>query len=109
MSHSVRVLCRPETAPGFGLAGVRAVPVATAADGEARLAELGSDPGVGVVLIEERIHDALSAATRRQIDLRPLPMVVPFPGPVWAARPEGPEAYILDLLRRVIGYRVKLR
>lgn len=109
MSHTVRVLCRPEVAAGFALAGLRAVPAATTAEGEARLGELIRDPDMGVVLIEDRLHDALPADTRRQLDRKPLPMVVPFPGPAWGARPEGAEAYILELLRQVIGYRVKLR
>jgi hypothetical protein len=35
-------------------------------------------------------------------------MVVPFPGPTWVAPPEGPEAFIAELLRQAIGYRVRL-
>jgi hypothetical protein len=34
---------------------------------------------------------------------------VPFPGPAWEARGEAAEAYIVELLRQVIGYRVRLR
>jgi vacuolar-type H+-ATPase subunit F/Vma7 len=109
MSHPVRVLCRPEVAAGFGLAGLRAVSAATAAEGEARLRELLRDPDAGVVLVEDGLYEALAADTRRQLGRRPLPMVVPFPGPTWAERAAGPEAYILELLRQVIGYRVKLR
>lgn len=109
MSHTVRVLCGPEVAAGFALAGLQAVTAATAAEGDARLSEVLRAPDVGVVLIEESLHDALPAGTRRQLDRRALPMVVPFPGPAWGDRAAGPEEYILELLRQVIGYRVKLR
>jgi hypothetical protein len=34
-------------------------------------------------------------------------MVVPFPSPSWTAPAEGPEAYIAELLRQAIGYRVR--
>jgi hypothetical protein len=33
---------------------------------------------------------------------------VPFPGPAWGPPREGAEAYIAELLRRAIGYRVRL-
>jgi len=36
-------------------------------------------------------------------------MVVPFPEPSWEAAGAAPEAYIVELLRQVIGYRVRLK
>ena len=109
MRTQVRVLCRPETAAGFALAGMRAVPVTTATAADLRLRELVREPDTGVLLVEERLHDALPMELRRRLARRPLPMVVPFPGPAWAERPEGAEAYVIELLRQVIGYRVRLR
>lgn len=108
MSHRVEVLCRPEVAAGFELAGLRPVEVSDPADGVARLRELLRDPAAGVVLVEESFYDALPEDVRLELGRRPLPMVVPFPGPQWEARPEA-EAYIVELLRQVIGYRVRLR
>jgi hypothetical protein len=35
-------------------------------------------------------------------------MVVPFPAPLWAPPAPGPEAFIAELLRQAIGYRVRL-
>lgn len=109
MSYQVRVLCRPEMAAGFHLAGVRVVEAETVADGVARLRELLAEPQVGVVLMEEALHDRLPEDLRRQLGRRPLPMVVPAPGPVWEERPEAAESYIVELLRQVIGYRVRLK
>lgn len=109
MNAVVRVLCRPEVCSGFGLVGLQAMPAATAADAAGRLRTLVRHPGVGVVLIEQSLHDALSSDLQRSLMRRPLPMVVPFPGPQWVEPREGPEAYIVELLRQVIGYRVKLR
>lgn len=109
MSHAVRVLCRPEVAAGFGLAGLRPLEAADSAQGVARLRDLLADPRVGVVLIEEPLYDALPAEMRRELSRRPLPMVVPFPGPQWGAQRAAAEEYIVELLRQVIGYRVRLR
>jgi len=109
MAYRVSVLGRPEVATGFGLAGLRPTEAATPEQGALRLKSLLGAPDVGVVLIEDGFYDGLGEDLRRQIARRPLPMVVPFPGPAWGALGEGPEAYIIELLRQVIGYRVRLK
>lgn len=108
MSARTRVLCTPEVAPGFRLAGLEPIEAAPGAEGTARLSELRTRPEVGVVLIEERLYDGLPEAELRALEREALPLVVPFPGPVWAP-PSSPEEYVVELLRRAIGYRVKLR
>ncbi|HET9386762.1 MAG TPA: V-type ATP synthase subunit F [Gemmatimonadales bacterium] len=105
----VRVLARPEIAAGFALAGLRPVEAVTDADASERLDELLAAPDIGVVLMEERLYDGLAEDVRRRLGRRALPMVVPFPEPAWVERPPGAEAYIVELLRQVIGYRVRLK
>lgn len=108
MSHRVRVLCRPAVAPGFRLAGVDA---SEARDGEsaaAVLSDLRKDPEVGVVLVQDDLHETLPPELLAAMEREALPIVAPFPGPVPEARPTA-EGYVVDLLRRAIGYRVKLR
>jgi vacuolar-type H+-ATPase subunit F/Vma7 len=109
VSYGVRVLCRPAVAAGFGLAGTRVLEAGTVEEGVAYLRDLLAQPDVGVVLMEAGLHDRLPEDVRRRLDRNPLPMVVPFPGPAWEERPEAAESYIVALLRRVIGYRVRLR
>ena len=109
MSTHLRVLSGPELATGFSLAGISAVPANDAASATLRFRELLDDPTIGVVLLEERFHDLLPDDVRRQLSRRPLPMVVPFPGISWEAAPGAAESYIVELLRQVIGYRVRLR
>lgn len=109
MSYTVRVVCPPEVAAGFALAGLHTSSAGTPAEGNECVRELLSRPDVGVILLDERLHAALSNDTRRELARRPLPIVVPFPGPSWVPRPAGPDSYILELLRQAIGYRVRLR
>lgn len=104
----LRVLCSPEVAPGFALAGLAPVEAATAQEGAARLQTLLDAPGLGVLLVEEPFYAALPEEALRQLGRRPLPMVVPFPGPAWSARLSA-EAYVVEILRQAIGYRVRLR
>jgi len=105
----VRVLCRSQAGGGFALAGLRVVPAAPGSRAEQALRDLARRSEIGVVLIEDALYDGLPPELHRQLARHPLPMVVPFPGPRWVEPTEGPEAYIVELLRQVIGYRVKLR
>lgn len=109
MNAEIRVISRPDVAAGFLLAGAPVVEVPTTAAAADALRALLEQPSVGVVLLEEGFHDGLPDELRRRLAKRPLPMVVPFPGPVWEERPEAAESYIVELLRQVIGYRVRLR
>lgn len=109
MTHSVRIVCRPEIGVGFGLAGLPRIEVADAGEAAGRILELMDSPGVGVVLVQEEFYAALPEEMKRDLGRRPLPMVVPFPGPAWAGGPEAAEAHIIEILRQAIGYRVRLR
>jgi vacuolar-type H+-ATPase subunit F/Vma7 len=75
----------------------------------AHLGELRARPDVGVILIEDTLYRQLPEDLQRDIGRKPLPMLVPFPGPMWKTEAESAEAYIVELLRQVVGYRVRLR
>ncbi|HWA59492.1 MAG TPA: V-type ATP synthase subunit F [Gemmatimonadales bacterium] len=109
MSHTVLALCRPEVAPGFGLAGLTVHEASTPAEAAAELGELRAKPEIGVILIEDTLYRGLPEDLQRDIGRRPLPMLVPFPAPAWKTEAESAEAYIVELLRQVVGYRVRLR
>ena len=109
MAYGVRVLARPATSAGFALAGLHPVEATNPAEGRETLEELLSTPEIGVVLMEEGLYTGLPEDVRRRLGRRALPMVVPFPDPSWAPRGTSPEAYIVELLRQVIGYRVRLK
>ena len=108
MAHAIQVICSPAVGAGFRLAGLSPVEVADSAEGANSIRAALAQPGVGVLLVEDPLYQTLSEADRRALSRRPLPMVVPFPGPQWVQREEGPEAFITELLRQAIGYRVRL-
>lgn len=107
MNSAVRVVCRPELAPGFALTGVAVDQAAPGAEAGAALAALLGRTDVGVVLIEDRLYQGLPDEVRRRADRSAAPVVVPFPSPAWDAAPPA-EQYVVELLRRAIGYRVRL-
>jgi len=109
MSYAARVLCQPSVASGFRLAGLHPSEVSDPADGIRQLHALMEREENGLILVEDGIYAAIPDGTRRELARRPMPMVVPFPGPTWSVALEGPEGYIAALLRQAIGYRVRLR
>lgn len=104
----VTLLCRPEVAPAFALAGLRAVEVPDGVEAGRRLVQMLSDARVGLVLVEGPLHDALDPELQRRLSARPVPLVVPVPGPSWAEHAAADQV-IVELLRRAIGYQVRLR
>jgi vacuolar-type H+-ATPase subunit F/Vma7 len=108
MTAIARIICRPALIPGFALAGVTAQAVCADEEVESLVAGFRSRGDVGVVLLEEAIYDALPDETRARLDRSATPVVVPFPGPSWTEAATA-EARVVDLLRRAIGYRVRLR
>lgn len=108
MRGGVLVLARPAVAAGFALAGLETVEAEDVAAGARRVESLLGRPDVGILLVEGSIHAALDPATQRAIAGRALPLVVPFPGPSWSEAPSAAEAFIVELLRRAIGYRVRV-
>lgn len=98
------VLARPGAALGFRLAGV---PVIEAAPGREReaLAEAFAASRAGVLAADE---DVLAAVPE---DARPhaaLPVVVPFALPRRASEEGRGRALVAELVRRAVGYHVKL-
>lgn len=106
MELNVTVLCTPQVAPGFALAGVRAIESDAKAAPEA-LRRLAEDPRAGIVLVEDVLHRALPSELRARIDRTGTPVLVPFPSPTWDKRGIA-EQYVLDILRQAVGYRVRV-
>ena len=107
MKRSVAVACTPGVAPGFALAGLH-THVPTAEQDTAALIRDLAHQGTGVLLIEDGLLGDLDPDVRRRVQSLPTPIVVPFPGPSTLGH-VAPMDYVVDLLRRAIGYRVHLR
>jgi len=95
----------PDARHGFALAGVRQC---TPAPGRLQdeLRALIEDPGVGLVIVDERLADGAMQATLREIERRSPGVIVMLPAPDPAARLE--DDYVLRLIRRALGYQVRL-
>lgn len=112
MKRYVRAVASPSLAAGFRLAGLQ-VDESEAGDDPAvigdRLVLAADRADTGILLVEEALFNAAPEATRKDLEKRAVPILVPVPGATFAAAGRGAEDYILDLLRRAIGYRVRLQ
>lgn len=101
----VLVMTPPDARHGFALTGVRQ---STILPGQL-LAELRvalADPAVGLVVVDERLAGGGSQVQLRQLEQRSPGVVVLLPAP--EAGPPLEEDYVLRLIRRAIGYQVRL-
>ena len=90
---------------GFLLAGVsqHAVP---AGEAEGKLRELMQDPDMGLIVIDERLLRSLDDERLRELERGWRGVVLSLPSPEKAV-PEA-EDYATRLIRRAIGYHVRL-
>ena len=104
MRTGVRVVCRHSTALGIALAGVSPIEAETGAEAAAQLLTVRE----AIVLIEASLYEALPPLLLRKIRKAGVPILLPFPGPGPLAG-VPPEEELLEVLRRAVGYRVRLR
>lgn len=103
------VLTDPDTALGFRLAGVEVSEVSTKEEAAARLLTLLRAKEAGIVIYNEEYQAALSE--KSQIALEDSVSPVFFAIPVSQAHRAGEprEQYLARLLRRAIGYQLKIK
>lgn len=105
---TVRVLCRAELAAGFELAGLAVTCVRSNAEAAEAVRRLAADAEVGIILVDQVLYGALPHDLVARLDRQALPMLAPVPTPSWEDRSVA-EAYVMDILRQAIGYRVRPR
>ena len=91
---------------GFSLTGVRQI-VTRPERLEETMKELIEDHEIGVLVVDERLTGETTAERLQQLETRWPGVVVVLPGPEEAA--ETVEDYAMRLIRRAIGYQVRLR
>jgi vacuolar-type H+-ATPase subunit F/Vma7 len=104
----VRVLTRPALATGFDLAGSAVTRVSDELAAAEAIRVWAADDEIGIILVDESLYRALPHDLLTRLDRQALPIVAPVPAPRWDERAEA-EAYVLEILRQAIGYRVRPR
>ena len=101
------VFITPEDARyGFSLAGVRQLTVA-AQKAEELLRATIADQVVAVVVIDERLVKTIDSKRFNELEENWRGLLVTLPAPEWDS--DGEEDYLQRLIRRALGYHVRLQ
>ena len=102
-----KVVTRPGDGLGFRLAGADVEEVAPGEEA-ARFRSFLAEPQLGVLAVEGEVLAAVPEPLVRRAAARGLPVLLPFALPHRFAEPGRGEAYVAALIRRAIGYHIKL-
>lgn len=93
---------------GFALAGVPVFEISNSLDAARKIKSSADEENVGVVIIDELLYRDIPEEARRNLEKSAIPVIIPVPGPDWTMESSAHE-YIVEILRRAIGYRVRLQ
>ena len=106
--RTCRVIADADAVVGFRLAGVEAVAADSPEEAERLLRKCLADGCASLILIQQGFLEAFSEGTQRTLQKLSVPLIIPLPlASVWS-REEPTQDYILSLIRRAIGYRMKI-
>jgi vacuolar-type H+-ATPase subunit F/Vma7 len=106
--RTCRVIADADSVVGFRLAGVDAVAAACPAEAERLLRACIAEGCASLILVSQSFLEKFSEGTRRAIERLSLPLVIPLPicAEWWQGEPS--QDYVLNLIRRAIGYQMKI-
>jgi V/A-type H+-transporting ATPase subunit F len=107
--YKLIVLTDPDTADGFGLAGVDVVVAESGEDARRKLSALIDDDESGIVAVNEAFMASIDERTQQKINQIYRPIVISLPIRERLATEEDHRAYLSRLIRRAIGFDITLR
>ena len=99
------VVAPADAQPGFALSGVHQLSCEATGLNDC-LRSLMADPATGVVIVDERLVPGSAASRLRELERHWGGLLVVLPAPGRGA--PAAEDYVLRLIRRAIGYQVRL-
>jgi vacuolar-type H+-ATPase subunit F/Vma7 len=107
--YTFKVAARPGSGLGFRLAGAAVEEIDPDRAAE-RFMALVADRGLGVLAVDEELLEHVPDALLEKARRDGVPVLLPFAFPGrWEQQPARGEEYVAALIRRAIGYHVKIR
>uniref|UniRef100_A0A7C5RF81 V-type ATP synthase subunit F n=1 Tax=Thermus caliditerrae TaxID=1330700 RepID=A0A7C5RF81_9DEIN len=104
----IAVIVDPDAAGGFRLAGLEAYPATTPEEARARLEELVQAGRYALVAVDQGLLPEPEKAVERLMRGKDLPVLLPIAGLKEAFQNPDVEGYMRELVRRTIGFDIKL-
>lgn len=98
-----------ESGLGYALAGVDVRRAETPDELGRQAQDLLSDPGARLVILGEELFRGLPRALQRTLEESRQPLFVPAPSAPLRTGAMPPEEHVARLMRRAIGYQVRIR
>ncbi|MBI5327125.1 MAG: V-type ATP synthase subunit F [Deltaproteobacteria bacterium] len=103
------VITYPDTSLGFNLAGVEVKETEEGGDITPMLLEIIQAGNYGLLAIEEKLLAKVDEGILKRIRKTGIPVIVPINTPKSWHGEADMESYIARLIRRAIGYQVKIK
>jgi vacuolar-type H+-ATPase subunit F/Vma7 len=103
------VIVGHEAAPGFRLGGFDCIEAEEDENFSSLLENISKEGKYGLVCIEEGFLDSVSRDVMRWINKKGSPVIVPINIPKAWGEGEPEESPMVRLIRRAIGYHIKLK
>ena len=94
---------------GFRCAGFAVIAATDKDDISGLVEEITKEGKYGIILIEERFLEKIRPPVFKRIKKRGIPIIMPITLPLTWEQREFKESPILRLIRRSIGYQIKLK
>jgi V/A-type H+-transporting ATPase subunit F len=104
--EKIAVISPPDARYGFSLGGI-SQSVVEPGDAEKALSRIMAGPGYGLVMIDERLLKEMPEERLRELERGWHGILLVLPSP--ETPPAGFEDYAARLIRRAIGYHVRLK
>ncbi|MDY0341746.1 MAG: V-type ATP synthase subunit F [Coriobacteriia bacterium] len=107
--YKLVVLTDPDTADGFGLAGVTVHVAESPEDARRKLSALIDDDESGIIAVNEAYMAEVDERMQQKINQSYRPIVISLPIREKLVTEEDHRAYLSRLIRRAIGFDITLR
>ena len=94
---------------GFRCAGIECLEAAAGADISALLFKLQSGGRYGLVAVDEKLLERVPEHEMRRLERKGLPIIMPVNIPSQWGTVEYGESPVVRLIRRAIGYQIKIK
>ncbi|MBI5970435.1 MAG: hypothetical protein HY884_04710 [Deltaproteobacteria bacterium] len=94
---------------GFRCAGLPCVEVEDASNISSTLVAVGDEGKIGLVAVEEKLLEKATEAVMRRIKKKGLPIIIPINIPHKWGEVEYGESPVVKLIRKAIGYQIKIK
>lgn len=102
------VVTHPESANGFLLAGVEVFEAENDEQAKKYLVDFINDDSVGIVAIDEDLMEEVDERLKDKIDKLYKPVVIPIPPKKTVELSDNRTAYVQSIIKRAVGFDIKL-